>query len=305
MKILVGFDGSEGARDAVALAHLLNEVTGCKILLANVLPLDELLADPYRLLSSERFPTSQDVFRAPLRALAGIEVETRSFTGGSPARVIYALAEEEDVELIVVGSPHRGALGRALIGSVAENLLHGSSRPLVVAPRGYASTDHGKVTLIAVAYDGTAEAKLALKHAEALAGAAGAKLRILTVVAPAVPMPGGIGYAPMIGFDPESLIEEALGSVGPEVETESRRLAGAPAAALAEACEDGVDLLVTGSRGYGPLERVFVGSVCSKLIREAPCPVIVVPRPGRQEGNAGPPVAQEREPKAQEGAGRR
>jgi nucleotide-binding universal stress UspA family protein len=305
MKVLVGFDGSQGARDAVALAQLLNGVTRCKILLANVLPLDELLADPYRLLSSERFPASLEVFRAPLRALAGIEVETRSFTGGSPARVIYALAEDEDVELIVVGSPHRGALGRALIGSVAENLLHGSSRPLVVAPRGYASTDHGKVTLIAVAYDGTPEAKLALRQGEALAADAGARLRILTVAAPAVPMPGGVGYAPMVGFDPEALIEEALASVGPEVETESRRLVGAPAAALAEACENGVDLLVTGSRGYGPLSRVFAGSVCAKLIREATCPVLVVPRPERQERNAGSSVAQTREPKAQEGAGRR
>lgn len=280
MKILVGFDGSEGAHDAVALAKLFNRFAPGGILLVNVLPLDDLLAEPYRLLSSERLPPSQDVFRVPLRSLAGIAVETRSFTGGSPARVIHALAEEEDIELILVGSPHRGAVGRALIGSVAENLLHGSSRPLVVAPRGYGSAGHQAMALIAVAYDGSAEAKLALKHAEALAAISGAKLRILSALAPAVPMPDRFASAPMIGFDRGALIEEALGSVETEIEIDSRPLAGPPASALAEACEDGVDLLVAGSRRYGPLGRVFIGSVCAKLIHEAPCPVLVVPRPG-------------------------
>jgi nucleotide-binding universal stress UspA family protein len=301
MRVLVGFDGSAGARDAVALAKLLNQVTRGTILLANVMPLDELLAEPYRVLSSERLPASQDVFRAPLRTLAGIEVETRSFTGGSPARVLHALAEEESVDLIVVGSPHRGTVGRAVLGSVAENLLHGCSRPLVVAPRSYASTDHGEVSLIAVAYDGTPEAKLALKHAEALAAATEATLRILTVAAPAVPMPGGVGYAPMVGFDPEALIEEAVGSVGPGIQVESRRLAGPPAAALADACEDTVDLLVVGSRGYGPLGRVFAGSVCSKLITVASCPVLVLPRPkGREKAQD-----EVRKPEVSEEVGRR
>jgi nucleotide-binding universal stress UspA family protein len=299
MTVLVGFDGSDGGRDAVALAKVLDGVLGTDVLLVHVLPLDDLLADPYGLLSAEKLPESKDLFRAPLRTLAGLDVDTRSYTGGSPARVIHALAEEEDVELIVVGSPHRGAIGRALIESVGENLLHGSSRPLVVAPRGYAAAEHGEVASIAVAYDGTAEAKLALKHAEALARAAGARLRVLTVAEPAMPVPTGVGYAPALGFDAEALIEEALAAVGPDVQTKSRRLAGRAATALAEACEDGVDLLVAGSRGYGPLGRVFAGSVCAKLICEAPCPVLVAPRPqGRDQDR------RQAAGEAREGAGR-
>lgn len=302
MRVLVGFDGSEGARDAVALAKLLNRVTPGTILLANVVPLDELLAEPYRLLSSERFPKSEEVFRAPLRTLAGSEVETGSFTGGSPARAIHALAEEEGVDLIVVGSPHRGTVGRAVLGSVAENLLHGSSRALVVAPRGYASSADKEIALVAVAYDGTPEAKLALKEAETFAAAAAAKLRILTVAAPGVPIPAAVGSAPMVGFDPEALIAEAVASLGPGVQVESPRLAGPPATALAEACEDGVDLLVAGSRGYGPLGRVFAGSVCSKLIATAPCPVLVVPRPTGRDHDEKTVPRQERELKVPEGA---
>ncbi len=39
------------------------------------------------------------------------------------------------------------------------------------------------------------------------------------------------------------------------------------------------DLLVVGSRGYGPVLRVLLGSVSTRLIHIAPCPVLVIPRP--------------------------
>jgi nucleotide-binding universal stress UspA family protein len=40
----------------------------------------------------------------------------------------------------------------------------------------------------------------------------------------------------------------------------------------------GLDLLVIGSRGYGPLRAVLLGAVSGRVIRDAACPVIVVPR---------------------------
>ena len=54
---------------------------------------------------------------------------------------------------------------------------------------------------------------------------------------------------------------------------------GDPAEKLLESAEMGVDLLVLGSRGFGPVMRLLIGSVSSRVIREAPCPVLVVPRP--------------------------
>jgi nucleotide-binding universal stress UspA family protein len=39
-----------------------------------------------------------------------------------------------------------------------------------------------------------------------------------------------------------------------------------------------LDLLVTGSRGYGPVRRLMLGSTSSKLVHEAPCPVLVLAR---------------------------
>jgi nucleotide-binding universal stress UspA family protein len=58
---------------------------------------------------------------------------------------------------------------------------------------------------------------------------------------------------------------------------EYRELHGAVGPALAHAC-DGIDLLVTGSRGHGPFATVVAGSVSRHLAHHAPCPVLVVPR---------------------------
>ena len=48
--------------------------------------------------------------------------------------------------------------------------------------------------------------------------------------------------------------------------------------ALANVAQAPGTLLVVGSRGYGPLRRVLLGSVSTELVRSAPCPLIVTPR---------------------------
>ena len=61
------------------------------------------------------------------------------------------------------------------------------------------------------------------------------------------------------------------------VRASAKVLTGSPAEVLADEA-DSADLLVTGSRGYGPVRRVLLGGVSSKLVRSSPCPVLVVPR---------------------------
>jgi nucleotide-binding universal stress UspA family protein len=70
-------------------------------------------------------------------------------------------------------------------------------------------------------------------------------------------------------------VEAALRADGLEVT--GALLDGDSAGELAKASEH-VDLLVLGSRGYGPLGAVVLGSVSSTLVRAASCPVVVVPR---------------------------
>jgi nucleotide-binding universal stress UspA family protein len=241
MRLLVGYDGSGGAEDALELGRVLDSIDDGELL--------------------------------------GVEVAPGGLNGNSPAAIIKEVAEGEAADTIVLGSPHRGPVGRTLLGSVAEAVLHGAPCETAIAPHGYADLGHGPFATIAVAFDGTPEAKAALGRARELAEASRAALRILTVVSPPVALPGAVGYAPVSPADPEKTIEEGLAAAGAAIPVDSRRLDGAPAAALAEACEDGVDLLVVGSRGHGPMARVVLGSVSTRLVETAPCPVLVVPRP--------------------------
>jgi nucleotide-binding universal stress UspA family protein len=278
MRLMVGFDGSGGGRDALELARTMGAPAKASALVVAVVPYGPLPVD-FEALEEDAAKEAEPLFEEARERLEGMTVETRGFGGGSPAGVMTEIAEAEDVGPVVVGSPHRGAIGRALIGSVAESLLHGAPCAAVVAPRGYAAERHEPFRRIAVAYDGTPEAKAALRRAEAVAIGTGATLEILTVVAPPVAVPGVGGYAPIDPPEPDKILNEAVNSVDDKLAAHGRRLDGPPARTLAEACEDGVDLLVAGSRRYGPVMRVLLGSVSTQLIHMAPCPVLVEPRP--------------------------
>lgn len=282
MKILVGYDGSDGGRDALELTRVLAGASGAEVLVTTVLPYGPLPI-PYEMLEEEEGERAEPLFEEARERLGSLEVETRAFGGGTPAGVINDLAEREEIDTIVVGSPHRGPIGRTLIGSVADGLLHGGPCEVIVAPRGYATGGHGPLRTIAVAYDDTPEAKAALKRAEELALATRATIAIYTVAAPPDAVPGAGGYTPAIHPEAGPIVTRALKAVDERLAATGRALEGAPGAgpAIVEACEEiGADLLVAGSRGYGPVRRVLLGSVSTHLAHHAPCPVLVVPRPG-------------------------
>ena len=280
MRVLAGYDGSDGGRDALALTRILAEATEASVLVVTVLPYGPLPI-PYEILEEEEAERAQPLFDEAKEQLGGLEVETRAFGGGTPAGVINDLAEHEGVDAIVVGSPHRGPVGRTLIGSVADGLLHGAPCEVLAAPHGYAGEEHGPFRTIAVAYDDTGQAKAALARAEAIALACRATIVVYTVAAPTAVVPGAAGYTP--AFPPEAgpIVTRAVKGVDERLAATGRVLSGPAGTDIAEACEeDGADLVVAGSRGYGPLARTFLGSVSTQLMHKAPCPVLVVPRPG-------------------------
>jgi nucleotide-binding universal stress UspA family protein len=279
MRLLVGFDGSDGGRDALELARVLATETEGSIVVATVLfggPLPLELAG----LEEHEARAAEPLFEEARSKLSGIELETRAYGGGSPAAVLTELAEQDEFDAIVLGSPHRGPLGRVLIGSVARNLLNGGPREVLIAPRGYAHAEHDPFRHIAVGYDGSPEAKRALQSAEALAKHSNAILRLITAVSIPVFVPGAVGYTPApVPLDAEKLLDEAAASVDPKLAVEQQRCDGSPGPMLVREAENDVDLLVLGSRGYGPLARVLLGSVSRHAAQNAPCPVLVVPRP--------------------------
>src|SRR5215213_2588386 len=58
---------------------------------------------------------------------AHVQVAVRALPGGSPADALPALAAEEDVDLLVLGSTHRGLAGRVLAGTTAGHILRDTS----------------------------------------------------------------------------------------------------------------------------------------------------------------------------------
>ncbi len=283
MKLLVGYDGSDGGRDALELTRVVAEATGAGVLVVTVLPYGPLPI-PYEVLEEEEAERAQPLFEEARERLGELEIEARAFGGGSPAGVINDLAEKESVETILVGSPHRGAVGRVVIGSVADGLLHGAPCEVMVAPRGYAAEQHGPFRTIAVAYDDTPESQAALARAEEIALACRATLMIYTVSAPPAVVPGAAGYTPAIPPEAGAIVTRTVKAVDERIAASGRALSGVPGGAIVAACEElGADLLIAGSRGYGPLRRVLLGSVSTQLAHKAPCPVLVVPRPKSEE----------------------
>lgn len=280
MRLLVALDNRGGGWDALELARVIGNGERVSALLVTVLYPGAIPVD-FAIPPEEEADETKSLFEEAREKLPGIEVETQAYEGGSPAGILTRIAEREDFDAIVIGSPHRGALGRVMIGSVANSLLNGAPVDVAVAPRGYAAGEHEALRTIAVDYDGAPESRVALRHAEAIAHRSNAKLEILTVVRPPIVAPvmvPGISASPSPA-DPKPMLSEALESVDPQLPAECDRLDGDPALALVEACAEGVDLLVVGSRGYGPITRVLLGSVSRQVAQKASCPVLVAKRP--------------------------
>jgi nucleotide-binding universal stress UspA family protein len=227
------------------------------------------------------------------RRLLGADAgaEFREVSAPSESRGLHELAERERAELVVVGSSHRGPLGRTYPGSTGDRLLQGSACPVAVAPRGLREAPPERLAVIAVAFLDTPDAGHALEVAAGLAERVGARLRLVSVM----PRPAEV-YLPVVGRDAEEAfvassrelfrraLDEALDRVGERVAAEAELLEGNVVDTLATLDRRDADLLVCGSRAYGPLRRVLLGGVSSRLLRRSALPLLVVPRAGDAAG---------------------
>jgi nucleotide-binding universal stress UspA family protein len=250
----VDLDAPDQARDAVALAAWLADATSCDLVIATVFA-------PH----TGALNIQIERRRRQLSALAGRPVETIAIAGTAPARVLHELADQRRPRAVVVGSSRGGAIGLVSVGSVGELLLHGGGAPIAVAPNDFKVPADRPID-VGVAYGVTPESDDAVRVAVDLSQRAGARLRVLTVHEPAP-------HHEMPERRPGEHLERALAGA----EAERVELSGDPALALAHATAD-LDLLVAGSRSYGPLGAVLLGAVTRRLVHSAKCPVMVVPR---------------------------
>jgi nucleotide-binding universal stress UspA family protein len=211
--------------------------------------------------------------------LDSLEVEgisRRELLCGSPAQELHELAVGEHASLIAVGVTHRGHVGRLAPGSVGAKLLHGAPCPVLAVPADASLS----IETIGVAYDGGQESLHALVTAERLAQRLHARLELVG----ALELPIYSEPALATDWDLEPAVREALerelrdaADRIPSVPTDVRVVQGSPGRSIAD-LSGSFDLLVTGSRGYGPVRSVLLGGVSRYLVDHASCPVLVVPR---------------------------
>jgi nucleotide-binding universal stress UspA family protein len=281
-RIIAAVDATDRTLDALELAKLLGQSTGA--------PVDAVSVFPYLALADaagEELVRLRDEARTILRQLAnasdlkaaGVEV----IPGNLPARELQRLSEQDSTGVIVVGSTHRGAVGRVLPGAVGERLLAGAACPVAVAPRGYADAPPASLKRVAVAFDGSEEAREALELARALVQASGAELRIISVFEPmtfgalATGRTGGASVNELLRAELRSALDEAVADASDVGAPEGRFLEGSAAELLAAESTE-LDLLVTGSRRYGPRTAVLLGGTTHALMGSAACPGLIVPR---------------------------
>lgn len=285
-RIVAAVDGREGGRDAGRLAALLARGTGAELVLVHVHP----HAAGLRAASRDRVRREAAAILDQARRECPEAGEAVLACSVSPARALHAQAQALGADLIVLGSSQRGAPGRLLAGDTARAVLHGAPCAVALVPhRPSCTTGPLRVT---AAYDGEPEAMAAVRAAARLAAALHARLRIVEAVS------GPVAFSPRYAYcvDWPELSEQRREAARRDVERVAGALAveastavevGAPVRVLEGATHD-CDLLVTGSRGYGPLRRVVLGSTTDALIRHAACPILVLPRTA---GGSEAPVA--------------
>jgi nucleotide-binding universal stress UspA family protein len=172
---------------------------------------------------------------------------------GHPREVLPILAEQLDADVTVLGCADHTALSRMILGSTAADLVHATTRPVVVVHPGAAD---GPVVL---GLADTDEDARAVEFAFTFAARHGAEVHAVH---------GGRGEL-------EQRVAP-LRSRYPQVTVRMESIADRPAHALVER-STGARLLVVGSHHHGALHRALRGSVSHRALFHAACPVAVVP----------------------------
>ena len=263
--VLVGVDGHQGGRDAIALAQQLAGF-GARITLAHVDPVQ-------RTNGANRHLDSHEVLSSA-RAAADIDPKLLVVHDPSVAHALHELAAKRHHDLLVVGACHRGALGRRIARDHTIESLKDAGCAVAIAPQGHVPTSG--IARIGIGWDGSPEAAQALRGAKAIAARTGATIEPLVVI-PRQSLPYGEPIQHRWSEVAKRLTPEDAARFGGLDELEGQVSYGSPGEALARFGEQ-IDLLIVGSRNSGPVGRLFTGSTSNYLARHPRCPLLVYPR---------------------------
>ena len=304
-RIVVGVDGSTGARAALAWALTEAARRGAELEVVTAFPVDFYWADPF-LLDTGRIDAIRSDTEA--RARAAVEAVRAELApavedvgvavlvvAGAPAA--HLVQRSQGAALLVVGSRGRGGLRSTVAGSVALHCSAHAGCPVVVVHP--AAPAAGEPARVVIGLDDSDAARAALLAAVAQAASTGAAVdAVLVHEAPDHWSDVYAGMTPPLGETAEQALErgerivaETLPEATDRDVVRLRAVEGHPGPVLVREAE-GARLLVVGSRSRNELQGLALGSAALHCVMHAPCPVMVVRRrPASSPGGGAQPLA--------------
>lgn len=287
--IVVGYDGSDAAGQAVTWAAHAAEPQGADLLVVSAADRMRYIADPAVGLWTPDL-AQQSAARVAEKGVELVrevapELEvTYHVSLHSPALTLEELSA--GARQVVVGNTGHGRIAGILLGSTAFHVATHADCPVTVVPRN-PCPQPGPQHRVSVASDGSPSATRAVRHAADVAGRSSAPLEILTVWE--FPYFGGPGMPPQGYASLEQAAEtskEWAGNFAEEAKREALEeqpgltvttqvLEGRPQEVLADASADAA-LLVVGARGRGDLKSLLLGSTSRAVLHHARCAVEIV-----------------------------
>jgi nucleotide-binding universal stress UspA family protein len=132
--IVVGYDGSDTAKEAVRVAVEVAKAYGEKVIIAYGYELNPVAGELHDYhLALKDTATKRLNEATELAKTDGVEIEA-VIVERSPAHGLVELADERDARVIVVGTRGESPIRGALLGSTPHKLLHLADRPVLVVP---------------------------------------------------------------------------------------------------------------------------------------------------------------------------
>ncbi|MFI6923717.1 universal stress protein [Nonomuraea spiralis] len=282
-KVLAGYIAEPRGMDGLALAVLLTRQTAGSLTVATVQPPVATTPGPAR--------ADEGAWRAYLREqaenalaqareLAGDQAEYVRHTNKGSGRGLVEVARRLGADVVVIGSAPGGGRSRITVGSTADQLLHSSPVPVLLAPRGYGEEPPAAFERITVAYRRGPGADAAVKGAAKAAVALNISLRLVTLV---------LRTGRRARIEEEMLVrlrDQAAADLRAAARGQRRRLqvevelleGRNVAQALGTTTWLPGELIVCASSEAGPLRRVFLGDTSIKIVQAATCPVMILTR---------------------------
>jgi nucleotide-binding universal stress UspA family protein len=293
MRVLIAFDGSSGAEQAIALAGALHWPSEAKLQIAAVaepvLPHYTGVRDMGPVPPPEIDPALLELRRREVSdAVARLRTNDRNVEGvvlqGWPATILADQAARFGADLMIAGSRGRGGLASLLLGSVSAAVVDNAPCPVLVARA-------AQVREVVLAVDGSGPAAVAELLVSTWPMFDGLELHVLSVADVMEPVQFGLApptfhraaaeHASAVAEEKENhtrIAEETAARLRASGRRADAAIRTGPAAdeIIAFATKTGADLVVMGSQGRTGLARMVLGSVARKVLNGSAASVLIV-----------------------------